>query len=95
MKFEAERTAYEAQIMQLKHKIAEMEAIIVDVTKDNQRLTGLYHEKNKEYETLKQQTGSGGFVSLEDFERLQRENTDLKKNLMVRQKREEGKLTLM
>ena len=83
MRFQAEKTALEAQIMQYKHKVAELEAIIIDVTKDTQRLNNLFYEKNKEVESLKNQIGSGDFVNAEEFEKLQRENNELKKALGV------------
>jgi len=69
--------------MQYKHKVAELEAIIIDVTKDSQRLNGLFYEKNMEAESYKKQIGSGDFVNAEEFEKLQKENNELRKNLSV------------
>ncbi len=82
IRFQAERTAYEAQIMQYKHKISELEAIIIDVTKESQRMTGLYHEKSSELELLKKR-GSSAAYGLDDFEKLLKENEKLKKEVIV------------
>jgi len=82
VRFQAERTAYEAQIMQYKHKISELEAIIIDITKESQRMTGLYHEKSSELELLKKR-GSSEAYGLEDFDKLLKENERLKKDVIV------------
>jgi len=78
IRFQAERTAYEAQIMQYKHKISELEAIIVDITKENQRITGILHEKTSELEIFKKR-GSSDHYSSEEFDRILKENESLKK----------------
>ena len=82
VRFQAERTSYEAQIMQYKHKVSELEAIIIDATKESQRMAGLYHEKAAELELLKKR-GSSEAYGLEDFEKLLKENERLKKEAIV------------
>ena len=69
--------------MQYKHKVVELETIIADITKENQRLSGLYYEKNVETENLKRRVGGTDFSSSEEYERLQKENGELKKALTV------------
>ena len=83
IRFQAERSAYETQIMQMKHKIAELEATVSDLTREIERLNGLYTEIKKQAEAFKNRYGSLDQVSGGEYELLRRENEMLKKNSWV------------
>jgi len=62
IRFAAERSAFETQIMQLRQKLSEFELKITDLTKENQRLNHLYSDKQREFLMISQQysTERGG-----------------------------------
>jgi len=86
IRFQAERTAYEAQIMQYKHKIGELETIIVDITRESQRLSSHLRESGIEAQQhIRKQSGFIGMVDMEEHQKVQRENENLKKLLLENQ----------
>lgn len=70
--------------MQYKHKIEELETIIVGITRESQRLSSHLHERGIEVQNIRKQSGFIGMVDLEEHQKLQRENENLKKLLLVR-----------
>ena len=83
IRFQAERSSYETQIMQMKHKIAELEATNVDYNKEIERLNGLYTETKKQAEAFKNRYGSLDQSSVGEIDILRRENEHLKKTIWV------------
>lgn len=83
IRFQAERSSYETQIMQMKHKIAELEATVVDYNKEIERLNGLYTETKKQAEAFKNRYGSLDQSSVGELDILRRENEQLKKAIWV------------
>ena len=55
IKFEAERTTYQTQIIQLKEKIAQLETRIASLHKENDKINALHTEKMIDIENLKKQ----------------------------------------
>ncbi len=84
IRFQAERSSYETHIMQLKHKINELEATNFDYNKDIERLNGLYTETKKQAEAFKNRYGSLDQSSVGELDLLRRENEQLKKINWVR-----------
>jgi len=58
IRFEAERSALETQIMQLRQKLAEHEGTIADLSKETQKYHGLYNDKLYEAEELRSRLNS-------------------------------------
>jgi len=86
IRFQAERTAYEAQIMQYKHKIEELETVIVAITRESQRLSSHLRESGIEAQQhIRKQSGFIGMVDMEEHQKVQRENENLKKLLLENQ----------
>lgn len=84
IRFQAERSSYETQIMQMKHKIAELEATVLDLTKEVERLNGLYTETKKQAEAFKNRYGSLDQSSVGELDMLRRENDQLRKTIWVK-----------
>jgi len=80
VRFAAERSAFETQIMQLRQKLCEFELRITDLTKENQRFNQLYAEKQKEVEMITQRSSSdkGGYSY--EVEELRRELDNYRRN---------------
>ena len=53
VRFKAERAAYEAQILQFKQRLEELEVTVKDLTSENERLNALYLERRRENDKLK------------------------------------------
>jgi len=79
IRFQAERSSYETQIMQMKHKIAELEATVFDYNKEIERLNGLYTETKKQAEAFRNRYGSLDQSSVGELDLLRKENEGLKK----------------
>jgi len=81
IRFQAERSSYETQIMQMKHKIAELEATVFDYNKEIERLNGLYTETKKQAEAFRNRYGSLDQSSVGELDLLRKENENLKKSI--------------
>lgn len=83
IRFQAERSAYDTQIMQMKHKIAELEATVIDLHKEVDRLNGLYTETKKQAEAFRNRYGSLDPGSGGELDNLRRENEQFRKTIWV------------
>lgn len=66
IRFDAERTAYETQIIQLQHKVTELENIARNLQRDNERLTLLSNDRILEIDSMKKK-----YNELEEAYRLE------------------------
>ena len=87
MRFKAERAAYEAQTLQYKQKLEELETKISYMTTEQERINELYLEKKKEVETMRLKASAASVVDLsstKELESLRREVESLKREKFVR-----------
>lgn len=78
IRFAAEKAAFEAEIMQNKQKIEELNSRIESLARENQKLSALASDRKREIDQLKLKFGD---TNLSDqLEALRKENEDLKKN---------------
>jgi len=79
IRLQAERSAHETQVMQMRQKIAELETEIGDLMKDNERINVLYLQKKKEIDILKSSHGALESGTSEELTQLRKENENLKR----------------
>ena len=75
-KYQAEKSALAAEILQYRQKVQELEANVQDLMQENEKLNGTYSFHEKEIENLRAQNRNK--VNLGELEALKRENESLR-----------------